>query len=112
MSGQTEARKQVGARGYMSRAAWLAEGERRFGRRRMEWQFVCPHCGTEQSADDFVRAGLTPEEAKERIAYSCIGRVLDVAEHGCSSTLAKPYGMHTLEVDGEPCFEFAEVRGG
>jgi hypothetical protein len=54
----------------MSRAEWLAEGERRFGKDTMKWKFVCPSCGFVASTEDYKKAGAKPEN----VAFSCIGR--------------------------------------
>jgi hypothetical protein len=56
----------------MPHAAWVAEGERRFGPDRMEWKFVCPACGHIARTADWKEAGA-PEGA---VAFSCVGRWL------------------------------------
>lgn len=58
---------------YDSVAAWLAEGERRFGTDIFKWKFVCPACGHVQAVEDFrpfKSMGATAETAR----FNCIGR--------------------------------------
>jgi hypothetical protein len=50
--------------------AWVAEGERRFGPERRNWRFVCPSCGFECTAEEWISAGA-PQNS---IAFSCVGR--------------------------------------
>lgn len=57
----------------MTRAEWLAEGERRFGKDMLKWQFVCPICKGIQTPEDFRQykdRGATPDSAY----FNCIGR--------------------------------------
>lgn len=54
-------------------AEWMAEGERRFGKDMMDWQFVCPSCGNLAKPEEFRRfeaAGATPNS----VTCECIGR--------------------------------------
>ena len=54
----------------MTKAEWLAEAERRFGKDPMKWKFVCPACGFVQSTQDYKDAGAPSSAA----AFSCVGR--------------------------------------
>lgn len=90
---------------------WLAEGKRRFGEKARHWRFVCPSCGTVQTPQDLLDAGLSKEEAHRVMAYSCVGRF--TRAKGCDWTLGGLLQIHTLEVQFEdgtkrPTFEFAE----
>lgn len=82
----------------------------------------CPICGTIQSMQDFVDAGLDMEAASNKFGFSCIGRVLGSGpaknkkpaegKTGCDWTLGGLFRLHTLEVIDEagtvhPHFELA-----
>ena len=56
----------------MTKTEWESEGERRFGKDRNNWRFVCPSCGHIATVKDYEDAGA-PEGT---IAFSCIGRFL------------------------------------
>lgn len=89
---------------------WIAEGKERFGDDPMEWRFQCVRCGHVQTGRDFMEAGLSKEDAKARMYFSCIGRV-NGGESGCDWSLGGLFQLHTLEVVDEegvmPVFEFA-----
>lgn len=55
---------------------WLAEGTRLFGPDTRDWQFICPSCGTVQTARDFYALGFIPHtgEVGRLIGFECIGR--------------------------------------
>lgn len=54
---------------------WKAEGQRRFGKDGRRWKFICPICGTVQSAKTFEEyTELTPVEIVRQIGINCIGR--------------------------------------
>lgn len=57
-------------------------------------QFICPHCQTVQSAQDFINAGVSDWEPY--IAYSCIGRFSK--EKGCDWTLGGLFQIAKLFV--------------
>lgn len=76
---------------------------------REHYAVVCVSCGTVQSRQDFVDAGVHPtiEEAQRHWGFSCIGRWHPM--RGCDWTLGGLFRIHKLEVkgtDGEffPCF--------
>lgn len=97
-------------RRQMTRADWLAEGARRFGMPARRWKFVCPSCGTVQTGQMLLDAGLSLENVSTQIGFSCIGR--HVRGLGCDWTLGGLLQIHTLEVIDEqgkahPTFEFA-----
>lgn len=52
---------------------WEKEGERRFGKDKMKWQFICPVCKHVALAEDWLKAGAS----EDTIAFSCIGRYLN-----------------------------------
>lgn len=105
-----------------TRAEWLLEAGRRFGRDPLSWRFVCPRCGHEQTALDFVRLDAEPK----RVYTECIGRALpadqararfedgpgpcDWAAFGLLGTLGK--GRLVLAEDGSSVevFDFASCR--
>jgi len=113
----------------MTQDEFLAEARKRFGPKVRDWKFVCPACGTVQSVQQLLDAGLSKEDVQSVIGYSCIGRFTNQdgggieAKHrgepwnkGCNWTLGGLLRIHTLEVDcgdGEmrPAFELAEPPG-
>ena len=44
-------------------AEWAAEGERLYGKERLDWKFKCPFCGHVQTARMFKNAGMNPHLA-------------------------------------------------
>ena len=94
---------------------WMEEGKKRFGDNIKQWKFKCPRCGTVQTAQDLLDAGITKDKVEGFIAFSCIGR-FNGKETGCDWTLGGFLQIHnlvvTLEEDGKtherPTFEFAE----
>lgn len=42
---------------------WVAEGEKRFGKEKLDWKFVCPNCGHVQTMRDFQNADIDPQRA-------------------------------------------------
>ncbi len=60
----------------MTHEEWLNKAKRLYGDNAGEWKFICPICKTPQTAQDFVKAGATKEQASESIANECIGRWL------------------------------------
>lgn len=79
---------------------------------REHFAVVCVSCGTPQSRQDFVDAGIHPtiEESQKHWGFSCIGRWKQAGK-GCDWTLGGLFTIHTLEItqEGEekpfPCFE-------
>ena len=82
--------------------------------------FVCPMCGTIQSARDFIAAGAGRDldEVERFLAFSCVGRFTDAGmpteggKEPCNWTLGGLFQTHRLEVvtpDGKhhPRFELA-----
>jgi len=61
-------------------------------------KFVCPRCGTEQSAQDLIDAGAGKdwEDVQPFLAFSCVGRFDD--SKGCNWTLGGFLQIHNLEV--------------
>lgn len=47
---------------------WEAEGERLYGKNRLEWRFKCPTCGHVQTPQEFKAAGIDPHEAYQNCA--------------------------------------------
>lgn len=101
------------------------EGGDRFGDNIRNWHFVCPACGTRQSIDTLLAAGIPHNDVEKYIAFSCVGRFTGqgdagiVAKNkgqqwdkGCNWTLGGLLTIHRLEVvypDGttRPAFDFA-----
>lgn len=82
--------------------------------------FVCPMCGTVQSANDLIAAGAGKdyEEVEKYLGFSCVGRWTGagspVKDSGkpCNWTLGGFFQTHKLEIvtdDGlhHPLFELA-----
>lgn len=82
--------------------------------------FVCPACGTVQSAQSLIDAGASSEEVGKYLGFSCVGRWTGAPAHrrgdapgkGCDWTLGGLFKIHKLEVvtpDGvhHPSFEVA-----
>lgn len=82
--------------------------------------FVCPMCGTHQSARDLIEAGAgaTFDEVEKYLGFSCVGRFTDAGSprkepdgRPCNWTLGGFFRLHKLEVlhEGEahPHFEVA-----
>lgn len=109
----------------MTHEEFLAEARRRFGEDPKKWKVVCPACGTVQSIQQFIDAGVSAEDISSCFAFSCIGRFTKqgdagiTAHHrnqpwdkGCNWTLGGLLRIHTLEVviDGHNrmTFELAE----
>lgn len=82
--------------------------------------FICPVCGTVQSAADLIKAGAGKDfDAVEKyLGFSCVGRWAgpfhekSVPGQGCDWTLGGLFRIHRLEVIndyGKPCpmFEIA-----
>lgn len=88
-------------------------------------KFICPMCGTSQSAEDFIKAGVgaTFADVEKYVGFSCIGRFTGAGAprkepdgQSCNWTLGGLFRLHRLEVvtpDGErhPYFEVAKARG-
>lgn len=60
-------------------------------------KFVCPSCGTEQSMNDLIEAGVDPDKATNYVAFSCIGRFDE--SKGCNWTLGGLFQIHEVEVE-------------
>ncbi len=104
------------SRRTMTNAEWNAEGERRFGKDRLLWRFVCPSCGHVASVDDWRKAAA-PEGA---VAFSCVGRYTGATAQMCERPGPCNYagggliGLNPVTVadmDGKEhdLFAFAEV---
>lgn len=88
----------------------------------LDLAFICPMCGTVQSARDLInaKAGNTFDEVEKYLGFSCIGRFTSTGPHikntppgkGCNWTLGGLFQIHKLEIiDDEamlnPLFELA-----
>lgn len=94
----------------ISLEAFKAEATKRFGEDAKKWQFKCVKCGTTQSAEDLVAAGVPKEKVDRFIGFSCIGRW--DKNKGCDWTLGGLFTIHEIEIetpDGKrhPHFELA-----
>ncbi len=60
--------------------------------------FMCPRCGTIQSARDLMDAGVgeTLDEVDKYLAFSCVGRWND--KKGCNWTLGGLFQIHNFAV--------------
>lgn len=74
---------------------------------REDYAFVCPMCGTLQSARDLIAAGAggTFEEVESYLGYSCVGRFTGAPTprrspdgKPCNWTLGGLFRTHKLEV--------------
>ena len=103
---------------------FLDEAARRFGPI-LNWKFVCPACGTIQSVQQFLDAGVAKDQIDSIIGFSCIGRFTGQTDagiiahnhkkpwtKGCNWTLGGLLKLHKLEVVigdyRRPTFELAE----
>lgn len=78
---------------------------------RKDIAFLCPACGTVQSARDFIRAGAGDdfEAVEKHLAFSCIGRFTHAnpppkkkgKQKGCNWTLGGLLRIHELEIIDE-----------
>ncbi|MDD2826965.1 MAG: hypothetical protein PHF52_08625 [Sulfurospirillaceae bacterium] len=91
---------------------WEKQGEQLFGEDKRNWKFVCPMCGTAQSFNDLLHAGVSEDDAQGYIAFSCIGR-FNNKEKGCDWSLGGLLRIHKLEIKVEgknrPTFEFLKA---
>lgn len=109
----------------MTRDEFLEEAKRRFGPKARYWKFVCPACGTVQSIQQLLDAGVTKEKIDGVIGFSCIGRFTGQGDagiaaknrgekwdKGCNWTLGGLLRIHQLEVliegTARPTFQLAE----
>ncbi len=95
----------------ISIAEWEQEGVRRFGKDKRQWVFRCPSCGSTQTYQDFLDAGLTEEKADGVFYFSCLGRWDD--RYGCNYTSGgllniTPQRVITSEGNEVSVFEFAD----
>lgn len=97
----------------ISREEWLRTARDLFGEDPLEWRFQCPKCGTSQSGNDLLAAGVSRDELDRVLAFSCIGRF--ESDQGCNWTLGGLFRIHATEVVIEgvprPVFDFAEGGG-
>jgi hypothetical protein len=72
--------------------------------------FVCPACGSVQSANDLIAAGAgkTQDDVEKYLGFSCVGRFTHRqpahkrdGRPGCDWTLGGFFAIHTLEVTTE-----------
>lgn len=85
----------------------------------LDYAFVCPRCGTVQSAQSLIKAGAGNafDEVEKYLGFSCVGRFTGAGSPRkvpdgapCNWTLGGFFQLHELEVvgpDGEvyPRFE-------
>ncbi len=102
----------------MTYEEWFAEGEKRFGKDRNYWKFVCPSCGHVAAAHDWFDADA-PAGA---VGFSCVGRWTGA---GAAATFKKAGGpcnyaggglfklnpIAVIDAEGKEhhVFEFAEA---
>jgi hypothetical protein len=83
------------------------------------YAFVCPMCGTVQSPESLIRAGVPTADIDGVIGYDCVGRYTSAPSHnskskpgrGCDWTLGGFFRIHKLKVVSDEgvrrCFEIA-----
>uniref|UniRef100_A0A6M3JLZ7 Uncharacterized protein n=1 Tax=viral metagenome TaxID=1070528 RepID=A0A6M3JLZ7_9ZZZZ len=95
----------------ITRDEWKSEGDRLYGNFK-NWKFKCVSCGTVQTMQDFIDAGIPADRAGNFVYQECIGR--HTKEKGCDWCLYGLFQIHTKEVEFEgtkvPVFEFAEIE--
>ena len=97
----------------LKKEEFFAEMMTKFGAEQLAWRFRCPECGTAQSLQDYVDAGITREDAADGLGSQCIGN--RVKHLGCTYKLLddprtdKPGCIEVLKPDGSAfvCFELA-----
>lgn len=94
----------------MTLEQWKAKATELFGPDKKQWRFQCVRCKGTQTFQDFLDAGMEPDEANKVVFYSCIGRW--VKGRGCDWTLGGLFQIHELEVTNDtgesiPVFKFA-----
>lgn len=102
----------------LTRGAWQAEGERRFGPDMRAWQFVCPNCGHVAAVADFMpfRHLGADENAATCACIGLYAGVKDGAPRPCRYSAWGPgprlCAVRILIDDRVtvPCFAFAEPR--
>ncbi len=67
---------------------WRREAEKRYGEMHRKIRFRCPSCGYEQSGEDFLKLGMTPEQVVSKVGFSCIGRQMQ----NCQDAFTGPPG--------------------
>lgn len=87
---------------YQNAKEWRKEGERRFGKNPEDWKFKCPACGRINTGQEFRDAGAEPDS----MYCECIGRYDE--SKGCNWAAYGLFDICTVEVEGQPVFEFAE----
>lgn len=87
-----------------TKTEWLAEGKRRFGTNFEDYKFVCPRCGRVNTGKEFREAGAEPNA----MYCECIGRYDE--SKGCDWAAYGLFDICTVEVDGQPVFDFADTE--
>lgn len=90
---------------------WVEEATKRFGSDSRDWTFVCPQCGTIQSVQDLLDAGVGLDVIEKHIAFNCVGQFS--SKIGCDWSLGGLIKIHMVEIvysddTVRPCFEFAD----
>lgn len=83
----------------ISRKDFFDTADNQYGVSSKDWQLVCPRCGTVQSGQDFIDAGVDKETAQNQFGFSCIGR--SVKNKGCDWTLGGLFKIHEIEIIDE-----------
>lgn len=89
---------------------------------REDCAFICPMCGTIQSANTLIKAGAGKnfDDVQKYLGFSCVGRFINKGSltdengknHGCNCTLDDLFKCHALEIitqrgDRLQCFDLA-----
>lgn len=64
----------------------------------LDWKFECPSCKTHQAAREIVDTGVSEDDARGYIGFSCIGR-FNNKKRGCDWTLGGLFQLHEVEID-------------
>lgn len=106
----------------ITRKEWYEEGEKKFGKDKKKWKFVCPNCGHVQSYEDFLKTNIPKDEIANVLYFSCIGRWIEECKgelgnkkSPCNYTNGGLFNLARLEVVNEngsktSVFEFGEKK--
>ncbi|WP_193200837.1 VVA0879 family protein [Nostoc sp. MG11] len=112
----------------MTRNEWLAQGQKLFGKDKMQWKFKCPCCGHIATVQDYKKAGA-PSSAvgfsclekfrsaeAAALTFRCVGRWLEVRKEAfdnkdkrkipCNYAGGGLINLNPVDIDGCKVFEF------
>lgn len=118
----SEIKKQVSGLMKYSLDEWRAKAKELFGGNARSWKFKCPACGKVSSVQEYIDAGLKPEDAGNAAYQECIGRYTGSSSpkegeqpcnwsaYGLFGTLGKGVMVVTPEGKEIEVFDFAPVE--